>query len=155
MKIIFVFVSPYEIDDVEFGKHLTKHGDGVKDISFDVEDLDVIVKRARDRGAKIVRDIWEENDEFGTVRFATLQTVKKNNNKIHFNLILTFYSMVTPLTLWWIENHTKDCFFPASNHITVKTTTSSRFCRKSIWTSLITLLEISRILKWNLLLTGM
>lgn len=76
-KIVFVFVSPYETDDVEFGKHLTKHGDGVKDISFDVEDLDVIVSRARERGAKIVRDIWEESDEFGIVRFATLQTVRK------------------------------------------------------------------------------
>lgn len=90
LKIIFVFVSPYATDDVEFGQHLTKHGDGVKDISFDVEDLDVIVKRARERGAKIVKDIWEENDEFGTVRFATLQTVRKFNfkSKSDFKLIL-------------------------------------------------------------------
>jgi 4-hydroxyphenylpyruvate dioxygenase len=76
LKIIFVFVSPYETDDVEFGNHLTKHGDGVKDISFDVEDLDFIVSRAKERGAKIVKDIWEESDEFGSVRFATIQTVR-------------------------------------------------------------------------------
>lgn len=62
-------------DNFEFGSHLIKHGDGAKDISFAVEDLDFIVKRARERGAKIVRDIWEESDANGTVRFATLQTV--------------------------------------------------------------------------------
>lgn len=75
MKIIFVFVSPYDTDNVEFGQHLIKHGDGVKDVAFDVEDLDVIVQRARERGATILRDIWEESDESGVVRFATLQTV--------------------------------------------------------------------------------
>lgn len=62
-------------DDFEFGSHLIKHGDGAKDISFSVEDLDYIVRVARDNGAKIVRDIWEESDADGTVRFAQLQTV--------------------------------------------------------------------------------
>jgi 4-hydroxyphenylpyruvate dioxygenase len=74
-QIVFCFVSPYDTDNFELGGHVIKHGDGVKDISFAVEDLDFIVNRARDRGAKIVRDIWEEKDEFGTVRFAVLQTV--------------------------------------------------------------------------------
>lgn len=51
------------------GEHLTKHGDGVRDISFSVEDLDAIMERARQRGCKIVDDIWEESDEYGTVSF--------------------------------------------------------------------------------------
>ena len=34
-----------------------------------------MLKAARERGATIVRDIWEENDEFGSVRFAVVQTV--------------------------------------------------------------------------------
>lgn len=89
-KIIFVFVSPYETDNVEFGQHLIKHGDGVKDIAFEVEDLDVIVDRARERGAKILKDIWEENDEFGTVRFALLQTVRTTYFGIKTCLII-FY----------------------------------------------------------------
>lgn len=76
LKIIFVFVSPYDTDNEEFGRHLTKHGDGVKDIAFDVEDLDAIVKVAKERGADVVRDIWEESDEHGTARFATVKTVK-------------------------------------------------------------------------------
>ncbi len=60
------------------GAHLVRHGDGVKDIAFSVEDLDAIVQAAKDRGVSVVRDIWEENDEFGVVRFATVQTVLKH-----------------------------------------------------------------------------
>lgn len=94
-QIIFVFVSPYDtgknfmtlisknykknskfLDNFEFGSHIIKHGDGAKDVSFAVENLDVIVNRARERGAKIVRDIYEESDENGTVRFAVLKTVR-------------------------------------------------------------------------------
>lgn len=40
---------------------------------------------AKQKGAKIIRDVWEEKDEFGIIRFATLKTVsymkkKKINN---------------------------------------------------------------------------
>ncbi|XP_055855228.1 4-hydroxyphenylpyruvate dioxygenase [Episyrphus balteatus] len=73
-KITFVFVSSYLPNDSEHGEHLVRHGDGVKDIAFEVEQLDEIVQYAKQRGAKIIRDIWEESDENGTVRFATLQT---------------------------------------------------------------------------------
>ncbi|XP_064478423.1 4-hydroxyphenylpyruvate dioxygenase-like [Ornithodoros turicata] len=73
-KIIFVFANALNPDDEVMGPHLVKHGDGVKDIAFSVEDLDSIVKRAKERGATIVRDIWEETDACGTVRFATVQT---------------------------------------------------------------------------------
>lgn len=73
-RIVFVFVSAYEPGHRELGDHLVRHGDGVKDVAFEVEDLDVIVRRAKERGAKVVRDVWEESDEHGTVRFATVQT---------------------------------------------------------------------------------
>lgn len=55
-------MSAYDNDDIDFGKHLLKHGDGVKDIAFEVEELDIIVKRARERGATILKDVWEESD---------------------------------------------------------------------------------------------
>lgn len=42
-QIVFVFVSAYEPNDKIFGSHLVKHGDGVKDIAFAVEDLDGII----------------------------------------------------------------------------------------------------------------
>ncbi|GAB0098669.1 4-hydroxyphenylpyruvate dioxygenase [Sergentomyia squamirostris] len=73
-KIVFVFASPYEPDNREMGEHLIQHGDGTRDIAFEVDDLNVIVQRAKQRGAKLVRDIWEESDEFGTVRFAVVHT---------------------------------------------------------------------------------
>ncbi|XP_029163387.1 4-hydroxyphenylpyruvate dioxygenase [Nylanderia fulva] len=73
-KIIFVFESPYEPDDGEISKHLSRHGDGVRDVAFSVEDIHTIVQVAKEKGAKIVRNIWEESDEFGTVRMATVKT---------------------------------------------------------------------------------
>jgi len=74
---IFVFKSAYEpgseISKI-MGKHLVSHGDGVKDVAFTVEDLDGIMSKCKERGVKIVKDIWEESDETGTVRMATVQT---------------------------------------------------------------------------------
>ncbi|KAF4524229.1 hypothetical protein B566_EDAN018194 [Ephemera danica] len=73
-KIVFVFMSAYLPGDTEMGPHLVKHGDSAKDVAFAVEDLDAIMKIAKERGARIVRDIWEESDQHGKVRFATVQT---------------------------------------------------------------------------------
>ncbi|KAF6206387.1 hypothetical protein GE061_017620 [Apolygus lucorum] len=73
-KIVFVFVSAYEPTEKELNRHIAQHGDGVKDVSFAVEDIDIIVKKAKERGAKIVKDIWEEKDDYGTVRMAIVQT---------------------------------------------------------------------------------
>lgn len=74
-KIVFVFVSTYSGDDRDHGEHLIKHGDGVRDVAFEVEDIDFIYRSAKDRGATVIRSLWEENDEYGTVRFATIKTV--------------------------------------------------------------------------------
>lgn len=46
----------------EMGAHLTHHGDGVKDVAFSVEDLDGIIEKAKQRGVKVVREIWTEWD---------------------------------------------------------------------------------------------
>ncbi|XP_011502895.1 PREDICTED: 4-hydroxyphenylpyruvate dioxygenase [Ceratosolen solmsi marchali] len=73
-KIIFVFESAYEPDNEEMANHLSRHGDGVRDIAFNVKDIDTIFKIAKCRGAKIIRELWEEKDKYGVVRFATLQT---------------------------------------------------------------------------------
>lgn len=88
-KIIFVFQSALNPDNFELGNHLVKHGDGVKDIAFAVEDLDSIIKKAKEKGAIIVKDVWEENDDGGKVRYATVKTfgdtthtlIEKNNFK--------------------------------------------------------------------------
>lgn len=74
-KIVFVFVSSYNPDDYEHGQHLMKHGDGVKDVAFEVQDIDAIFKMSKERGATVLRELWEESDEYGSVRFATIKTV--------------------------------------------------------------------------------
>ena len=76
-KVVFVVQSPLNPTGVTsevMGAHLTKHGDGVKDVAFDVENCVGIFNAAKSRGAKVVKEPWEETDENGTVTFATIQT---------------------------------------------------------------------------------
>ena len=73
-KIVFVFTSPLNPGNEVMSVHMNRHGDGVKDIAFAVEDLDCVVEAARERGAKIIKNIWSEQDESGSVRFAVIQT---------------------------------------------------------------------------------
>lgn len=74
---VFVFKSAYNPGSEEckvMGAHLVAHGDGVKDVSFTVEDLDGIMEQCKKKGVKVVKDIWTEEDDGGKVRFATVQT---------------------------------------------------------------------------------
>ncbi|XP_070773668.1 4-hydroxyphenylpyruvate dioxygenase [Enoplosus armatus] len=73
-KIMFVFESPLNPGNEEMGEHLMKHGDGVKDVAFQVEDCDFIVKTAVERGAVIVKEPWVEQDSHGRVKYAVVQT---------------------------------------------------------------------------------
>ena len=72
--VIFEFQSALNPGNQEMGDHLVKHGDGVKDIAFSVENIDFIVSKAKSRGALVVKDVHQETDEFGSVRLATVQT---------------------------------------------------------------------------------
>uniref|UniRef100_A0AAZ3RDX5 4-hydroxyphenylpyruvate dioxygenase n=1 Tax=Oncorhynchus tshawytscha TaxID=74940 RepID=A0AAZ3RDX5_ONCTS len=51
-----------------------KHGDGVKDIAFQVEDLEFLIKKAKERGAVVVKEPWIEQDSYGKVKCAVVQT---------------------------------------------------------------------------------
>ncbi|XP_037603750.1 4-hydroxyphenylpyruvate dioxygenase [Sebastes umbrosus] len=73
-KIIFVFESPLNPGNEVMGEHLIKHGDGVKDIAFQVEDCDFLIKTAKERGAVIVKEPWVEQDSQGRVKYAVVQT---------------------------------------------------------------------------------
>ena len=56
------------------GEHLKIHGDGVKDIAFEVDDIEAIMDHFKVNGNKIVKDIWEEQEEdWNKVRFARIQ----------------------------------------------------------------------------------
>ncbi|CAH1403937.1 unnamed protein product [Nezara viridula] len=73
-KIRFVFASPYEPSEKEMSSHIATHGDGVKDVAFAVEDIESILQKAKERGAVVMKEIWEESDEHGKVRMATIKT---------------------------------------------------------------------------------
>uniref|UniRef100_A0A8C6LZS4 4-hydroxyphenylpyruvate dioxygenase n=1 Tax=Nothobranchius furzeri TaxID=105023 RepID=A0A8C6LZS4_NOTFU len=85
-KIIFVFQSPLNPGNKEMGEHLIKHGDGVKDIAFQVEDCDFLVKTARERGAAIVKEPWVEQDSHGRVKYAVIQTYGDTTHTLIENL---------------------------------------------------------------------
>lgn len=73
-KIVYVFSSALNPGDNEMGDHLVKHGDGVKDIAFTVEDCDFLVQKARERGAIIIKEPHTLEDKHGKVRLAVVQT---------------------------------------------------------------------------------
>ncbi|XP_056414524.1 4-hydroxyphenylpyruvate dioxygenase isoform X3 [Hyla sarda] len=73
-KIFFIFQSPLNPGNNEMGEHLIQHGDGVKDIAFQVADCDFLFQKAKERGAVVVKEPWIEEDEGGRVKYAVLQT---------------------------------------------------------------------------------
>ncbi|XP_067866352.1 4-hydroxyphenylpyruvate dioxygenase [Heterodontus francisci] len=73
-KIIFIFQSALNPGAKEISDHLGKHGDGVKDIAFQVEDCNFLVKKAKEQGAIIVKEPWIEEDNYGKVKYAILKT---------------------------------------------------------------------------------
>jgi len=75
--IIFVFESAYNPTGAvtqEMGAHQTLHGDGVKDVAFQVEDCIKLYHKTIELGGGSVREPWEESDENGTVIFASVKT---------------------------------------------------------------------------------
>ena len=57
-----------------YAEALARHGDGVQDIAFEVDDVDWAFKTAVERGAKPDRSPWTLRDENGSVRLASIHT---------------------------------------------------------------------------------
>ena len=78
-KIVFAFSSSLNpagakcVGD-EIGAHLSKHGDGVKDVAFTVDNAQSIFDAAVAAGAEAVCPVEESKDDFGTVITATVKT---------------------------------------------------------------------------------
>jgi len=73
----FALVSPLNNDTQfckEHSEHLTKHGDAVKDIAFNVENCEHTFNVAKSRGAVVMREPYRLEDENGFVVMATIQT---------------------------------------------------------------------------------
>lgn len=54
--------------------HLEQHGDGVKDVSFEVDDVDAVFYAAVKNGAKVVSQPKILEDKDGHIKVATIQT---------------------------------------------------------------------------------
>ncbi len=59
---------------MEFARHMERHGDGVRDVAFHVDDAAGIYNKAISRGAKSIQEPTELTDESGTVVIASIQT---------------------------------------------------------------------------------
>ena len=58
----------------EMHEHMEKHGDAVKDVAFEVDNVRSLFKEAVRNGAKVIREPYELSDEFGKVVCATIAT---------------------------------------------------------------------------------
>ena len=56
--------------DSPIADHVRRHGDGVHDLAWLVDDADATFAAAVERGARVVREPWSETDEHGTLRLA-------------------------------------------------------------------------------------
>ncbi|KAI8926334.1 Glyoxalase/Bleomycin resistance protein/Dihydroxybiphenyl dioxygenase [Entophlyctis helioformis] len=72
--VTFVFQSPLNPNNRIMGDHIVVHGDAVKDVAFAVDDVRGIYAKAVARGARSIREPWEESDANGTVTMATIAT---------------------------------------------------------------------------------
>ncbi|XP_059051919.1 4-hydroxyphenylpyruvate dioxygenase-like [Achroia grisella] len=80
-KVIIVFESPTTVGG-EIAKDLTAHGDFVKDVAFEVQNLEELVRRAKKGGAEVVKDISVLKDKNGSIRYAVLRTYGDNTHTL-------------------------------------------------------------------------
>lgn len=74
-NVLFEFQSSYDPQDKHgIGKSVLTHGDGVHDIAFTVEDCEKTFNAAKQRGAKVVRELQKLEDENGHVLVASILT---------------------------------------------------------------------------------
>ena len=74
-QVLFALTSPLQPSGHdEFDQHHKKHGDGVKDVAFTVDDAKGIFSKAVERGAIPVREPETLKDEHGSVIVASVKT---------------------------------------------------------------------------------
>ncbi len=72
-KIVFVFTTPTGSDGL-MAEHIARHGDGVRDIAFQVEDAEASFTGATARGARPVLAPERRSDTGGSVKVASVET---------------------------------------------------------------------------------
>ncbi|KAL7276381.1 hypothetical protein RUND412_000618 [Rhizina undulata] len=58
----------------EIHTHLSEHGDAVKDVAFEVDDVRAVYEKAVENGAKAVKEPWVAGDKDGEVVMAVIRT---------------------------------------------------------------------------------
>lgn len=71
---IFLIITGTMKPDTEITGWLNKHGDGVRDICFEVDDVDAVYKEAVARGAESVAEPHDVSDANGRIRRAAIKT---------------------------------------------------------------------------------
>jgi 4-hydroxyphenylpyruvate dioxygenase len=71
-NIRLVVSTPLSPQD-PMAEHLHRHGDGVLDIAFLVDDVDASIAEAVKRGAKIALSPYDRSDQFGRIRRAKIR----------------------------------------------------------------------------------
>ncbi len=72
-KVTLVVTAPV-VSDHPIAEWLVKHGDGVRDIAFEVDDAEFCYRKAVERGARGVREPSVLEDEYGKVIVAAIAT---------------------------------------------------------------------------------
>lgn len=72
-KIRFILTTPLHPDS-PMAEHIKTHGDGVRDIAFEVEDAEEAYRITTGRGARGVAEPSEVSDSNGSVKIATIAT---------------------------------------------------------------------------------
>lgn len=78
-KIRFVLTSPLE-KNTAIGHHIDAHGDGVKDVSFTVDDAEAAWKETTRHGAESVSEPKMIEDDHGEAVTATIKTFGETNH---------------------------------------------------------------------------
>ncbi len=72
-KVRFVLTAPLGPEGA-VAEHVHRHGDGVRDIALDVEDVDRAYEGTTKRGARSIMEPHDLTDEHGTIRRAAIAT---------------------------------------------------------------------------------
>ena len=72
-KVRFVLTTPLNPES-DIAQHILKHGDGVRDIVFEVDNAEEAHRVTTERGAESVAELHDLSDDDGTVRRATIRT---------------------------------------------------------------------------------
>lgn len=76
-------MSPEEAATLEeMQEHMERHGDAVKDVAFEVDDVRGLLAEAVKNGAKVIREPYEMSDENGKVLCATIATYGETNHTL-------------------------------------------------------------------------